>query len=104
MLRLLSRRQRSWIGLTLYRNPLALEPRGLFSSPCPWQTECARVALPDPMRLRLARDPVASSIAGEIVSSYSPGGSMSRMKAQLLMLKAYSGFRHRAKYLARTLA
>jgi hypothetical protein len=59
--------------------------------------------LPDPIRLRLSRDPVASSIAGEIVSSYSPGGSMSRMKAQLLMLKAYSGLRHRATYLARTL-
>ena len=59
--------------------------------------------LPDPIRLRLSRDPIASSIVGEIVHSYSPGGPMSRMKSQLLMLSAYSGLRHRATYLARTL-
>jgi len=59
--------------------------------------------LPDPIRLRLSRDPVASAIAGEIVRSYSPGGSMSRMKSRLLMLRAYSGLRRRATYLARTL-
>jgi len=59
--------------------------------------------LPDPIRLRLSRDPVAASIAREIVSSYSPGCSMSRIKARLLMLRAYSGFRHRATYVTRAL-
>ena len=59
--------------------------------------------LPDPIRLRLSRDAVAASIASEIVSSYSSGDSMSRLKARLLMLRAYSGFRHRATYLARIL-
>ena len=59
--------------------------------------------MPDPIQLRLNRDPVAASIAGEIVSSYSSGGSMSRLNARLLTFKAYSGLRHRATYVARTL-
>jgi hypothetical protein len=58
--------------------------------------------LPDPIRVRLSRDSVASAIAGEIVRNYSPGHSLSRMKARLLTLKAYSGFGHRVTYLART--
>jgi len=59
--------------------------------------------LPDPIRLRLRDDPAAVLIAREIVSSYSPGSSMSRMKARLMMLRAYSGFRHRATHVARSL-
>jgi len=59
--------------------------------------------VPDPIRLRLSRDPAAASIARQIVSSYSFGSSMSRIKARLLMLRAYSGFRHRATYFARSL-
>jgi hypothetical protein len=59
--------------------------------------------LPEPIRLRLRDDPAALSIAREIVSSYSHGTPMSRMKARLLMLRAYSGFRHRATYVARSL-
>ena len=58
--------------------------------------------LPDPIRVRLTRDSVASAIDGEIVRNYSPGHSLSRMKARLLTLKAYSGFGHRVTYLART--
>jgi Uncharacterised nucleotidyltransferase len=59
--------------------------------------------LPDPVRLRFSRDPVAVSIAREIVGSYSLGASMSRLKARLLTARAYSGFRRRANYVARTL-
>jgi len=59
--------------------------------------------LPDPIRLRLRRDPVAVSIAREIVSSYAPGASVSRLKAWLLMLRAHSGLRLRVTYVARTL-
>jgi hypothetical protein len=59
--------------------------------------------LPEPIRLRLRDDPVALSIAREIVSSYSHGTSMSRMKARLLMFRAYYGFPHRATYVARSL-
>jgi len=59
--------------------------------------------LPDPIRLRLKRDPAAVSIAREIVNSYSLGCSMSSMKARLLMLRAYSGFRDRARHVARSL-
>jgi hypothetical protein len=63
-----------------------------------WQS-----CVPDPIRLRLSRDPAATSIAREIVSSYSLGSSMSRIKVRLLMLRAYSDFRHRATYVARSL-
>jgi hypothetical protein len=59
--------------------------------------------LPEPIRLRLEDDSAAVSIAREIISSYSRGTSMPRMKARLLMLRAYSGFRHRATYVARSL-
>lgn len=59
--------------------------------------------LPDPIRLKLRDDAAALWIAREIVSSYSHGNSMSRMKARLMMLRAYSGFRHRATYVARWL-
>jgi Uncharacterised nucleotidyltransferase len=59
--------------------------------------------LPDTIRLRLRDDPAALSIAREVVSSYSRSVSMSRMKARLLMLRAYSGFRHRATYVMRSL-
>ncbi len=58
---------------------------------------------PDSIQPRLGRDPVAASIAREIIGSYSSEGSMSRIKARLLTLKAYSGFRDRATYLARNL-
>ena len=60
-------------------------------------------SLPDPIRFRLRRDPAAVSIAREIISSYSLGCSMSPIKAGLLMLRAYPGFRHRATYVARSL-
>lgn len=59
--------------------------------------------LPEPIRLRLSGDPIAVSIAMAVVGNYSPGASMSRLKANLLTLRAYSGFRHRATYMARTL-
>ena len=59
--------------------------------------------LPDLIQLRLRRDPTAKSIAKEIVNSYIPGYSMSRLKARLLMLRAYTGFHDRATYLARSL-
>jgi len=59
--------------------------------------------LPDPIRLRLSRDPAAVSIAREIVNSYALGCSMSRMKARLLMLRAYTGFGDRATHVARSL-
>jgi Uncharacterised nucleotidyltransferase len=59
--------------------------------------------LPDPIRVRLRRDPTAASIAREIVSCYLPGNSISRIKARLLMLRAYTGFRDRATYAARSL-
>lgn len=60
-------------------------------------------SLPDPIRLRLKRDPTALSIANEIVNCYLMGYSMSRVKARLLMLRAYTGFRDRATYVARSL-
>jgi len=60
-------------------------------------------SVPDPIRLRLGRDQAAASIAREVVRSYSPSSSMSRMKARLLMLRAYSGLRHRSTYVARSL-
>lgn len=66
-------------------------------------SQMCQSCVPDPIRLRLSRDPAAASIAKEIVSSYSPGCSMSRIKARLLMLRACSGFRHRATYAARAL-
>ena len=59
--------------------------------------------LPDPIRFRLSADPTAASIAREIIRSYPLESSMPRMKARLLMLKAYSGFGHRATYVARSL-
>jgi len=59
--------------------------------------------LPDPIRLRLKRDPTALSIAKEIVNCYLTGHPISRVKARLLMLKTYSGFRDRATYVARSL-
>ena len=59
--------------------------------------------LPEPIRLRLREDSAAVSIAREIISSYSRGTSMPRMKARLLMLRAHSSFRHRATYVARSL-
>ena len=65
--------------------------------------QMCQTRLPDPIRLRLSRDPVAASIAREIIESYSPRGPISHLKTRLLTLRAYSGFRHRAAYVARTL-
>jgi len=59
--------------------------------------------LPEPIRLRLKRDPAAGSIAKEIVNCYLMGRPISRMRARLLMLWAYTGFRDRATYVARSL-
>jgi len=59
--------------------------------------------LPEPVRLRLKRDPAAGSIAKEIVNCYLMGRPISRMRARLLMLWAYTGFRDRATYVARSL-
>lgn len=59
--------------------------------------------LPDPISLQLSSDPVAASIAREIIYSYAPGASVSRLKARLLTARAYSGFRRRATYVARNL-
>jgi len=66
-------------------------------------SQLCQSCVPDPIRLRLGRDLAAASIAREIISSYSLGSSMSRIKALLLMLRAYSGLRHRATYVARSL-
>jgi hypothetical protein len=59
--------------------------------------------VPDSIPLRLIRDPVAVAIAREIIGSYSTGASMRRLKARLLTARAYSSFRRRATYVARTL-
>jgi len=65
--------------------------------------EMCQSQLPESILRRLSRDPVAVSIAREVVGSYSLGTSMSRLKAHLLTLRTYSGLRHRATYVARTL-
>jgi hypothetical protein len=65
--------------------------------------EMCQSRLPELILPRLSRDPVAVSIAREVVGSYSLGTSMSRWKARLLTLRVYSGFSHRATYIARTL-
>jgi hypothetical protein len=59
--------------------------------------------VPDPVRRRLDRDLAAASIAREVVSSYPFDRSMSRIRARLLMLKAYSSVRDRATFVARSL-
>ena len=59
--------------------------------------------LPDPIRRRLEDDPTALSIAREIVLGYSLDSPMSQIKARMLMLRACSGLRQRATFLARCL-
>ncbi len=60
-------------------------------------------SLPDPIQIRLSHDSDARAVVEEIIDSYNCPGSMSRTKARLLMLKAFSGFRNRATYMRRVL-